>query len=73
MALFRVAGGARWGSTEGWDACARSGFAMHHVPGDHLSMFLEPHVDVLAAKLATELDRAESVPSSEFRLAVGRE
>ena len=35
---------------------ARNGTA-HRVPGDHNSMIGEPHVDVLAARLATAIDR----------------
>ena len=45
----------------GWDVCSRAGLAVHSVPGDHLSMFLEPNVEVLAAKLQAELDSPEII------------
>jgi len=34
------------------------GFSFYEVPGDHLSMFSEPNLEVLAHIFATELDRA---------------
>ncbi|NEP35277.1 MAG: hypothetical protein F6K38_28820, partial [Moorea sp. SIO3B2] len=35
----------------GWDGMAASGIEVHHIPGDHISMMLEPNVRVLAEKL----------------------
>ncbi|MBI5302092.1 MAG: amino acid adenylation domain-containing protein [Chloroflexi bacterium] len=40
----------------GWGALATQGVEIHSVPGDHLSMIHEPHVQVLAEKLKGCLD-----------------
>lgn len=45
----------------GWRHLAGGGVIVHEVPGDHLSMMSEPHVEVLAQKLSTCL--AASVDS----------
>jgi hypothetical protein len=37
---------------------ALGGVEIHQVPGDHLSMFQEPHVQVLAEKLRACIDKA---------------
>jgi hypothetical protein len=37
---------------------ALGGVEIHEVPGDHLSMFQEPHVQVLAEKLRACIDKA---------------
>ncbi len=42
----------------GWDEYAIGGLKIHRVPGDHLSMFTEPHVKVLAEKLQACLTKA---------------
>ncbi|NEO09751.1 SDR family oxidoreductase [Moorena sp. SIO3I8] len=41
----------------GWDGMAASGIEVHHIPGDHISMMLEPNVRVLAEKLKACLDK----------------
>jgi aspartate racemase len=42
----------------GWSAMALGGVDIHEVPGDHLGIFEEPHVQVLAEKLRTCIDKA---------------
>jgi len=44
----------------GWSGIARGGLTVHSVPGDHLSMFLAPNVQILAQKFASELERADA-------------
>jgi aspartate racemase len=44
----------------GWSALALGGVEIHEVPGDHLGMFQEPHVQVLAEKLKTCIDRVQA-------------
>jgi thioesterase domain-containing protein len=69
LTLFRAAGRPTEDPSYGWDGAARDGLTVHTVPGDHLTMFLEPNVDVLARKLAAELERVDGVvpPSTTFR------
>jgi amino acid adenylation domain-containing protein len=43
----------------GWNEYARDGLEVHVVPGNHTSFRDEPNVQVLAAKLATCLERAQ--------------
>jgi thioesterase domain-containing protein len=45
--------GARPNSRDGWEQLALGGFEVHEIPGDHHTMLEEPHVRVLAAKLAS--------------------
>jgi phthiocerol/phenolphthiocerol synthesis type-I polyketide synthase E len=62
LTLFRAAGRPTDSVEDpsyGWDGTAWDGLVVHTVPGDHLTMFLEPNVDVLARKLAAELDRVD--------------
>ncbi len=59
VVLFRPAirsHGMSYDPTLGWDSVARD-LQIIDVPGDHLTMFSPPHVDVLAAKLAELLAR----------------
>jgi aspartate racemase len=42
----------------GWSALAVGGLEIHEVPGDHLDMFQEPHVQMLAEKLRACIDKA---------------
>lgn len=49
-AAARPAGGP-WDFSQGWRHLV-SEFEVHQVPGDHRSMFVEPNVDSLAAKLS---------------------
>jgi thioesterase domain-containing protein/acyl carrier protein len=64
LTLFR-AEGRRWAGSEndpgyGWARWAQGGLTVHPVPGNHLTMFLEPNVQVLARKLSAELARADA-------------
>ncbi len=51
---------AEAGTSVGWDEFVRGSLTLIPVPGDHLTMFLEPNVDVLARELARCLERAEA-------------
>jgi aspartate racemase len=42
----------------GWSALAVGGVEIHEVPGDHMGMFQEPHVQMLAEKLRVCIDKA---------------
>jgi aspartate racemase len=42
----------------GWSTMALGGVDIHEVPGDHLGIFEEPHVQVLAEKLRACIDKA---------------
>jgi thioesterase domain-containing protein/acyl carrier protein len=63
LCLFR-ASGRRMGwigdPSYGWEAVARGGLAVHEAPGDHVTMFLPPHVDTLARVLAADLELVSS-------------
>jgi thioesterase domain-containing protein len=47
----------------GWGPLLQPGWESYEVPGDHDSMIAEPHVHVLATKLAECLERAQAAPS----------
>jgi thioesterase domain-containing protein len=49
-----------------WKQFALAGFEVRRTPGDHLSMFAEPHVQTLAAELRAELSRNGSAVSRAF-------
>ena len=42
----------------GWGSLATGGVEIHDVPGDHLGIFKEPSVQVLAEKLKASIDKA---------------
>jgi thioesterase domain-containing protein len=42
----------------GWSALAVGGLEIYEVPGDHMGMFQEPHVQMLAEKLRVCIDKA---------------
>jgi thioesterase domain-containing protein len=46
-------------ATQGWRMLAAGGVDVHRVPGDHMSLLRQPHVQVLAAKLAACLEEAQ--------------
>jgi thioesterase domain-containing protein/acyl carrier protein len=48
----------------GWGRVAAGGVELHDLPGGHISIFKEPHVQVLGAKLRDCLDRARAGGSS---------
>ncbi|WP_414573137.1 amino acid adenylation domain-containing protein [Nostoc sp. CCY 9925] len=43
----------------GWGGLALEGVEVHEIPGDHTSILIEPHVQVLAEKLKACLDEAQ--------------
>jgi aspartate racemase len=43
----------------GWANLARGGLEIYDVPGDHVEIFKEPHVQVLAEQLRNCLDKAQ--------------
>jgi thioesterase domain-containing protein/acyl carrier protein len=49
-----------------WGKLAAGGLEVHEVPGDHISLIKEPHVQVLAEKLRDCLERAQ-VDDSTFK------
>jgi aspartate racemase len=56
--LFRAARGV--GSlADAWRRFAAGGVEVHEVPGDHTTIFREPHVQVLAQQLTAALSRAQ--------------
>jgi oxalate---CoA ligase len=56
--------GAAAYSSGGWEEFARGSLSRVPVPGDHLTMFLEPNVDVLARELQRSMERAENPTSA---------
>ena len=57
IAVFRTAAEAATNPdpTLGWSALAAGGVEVHDVPGDHITMVLAPHVDLLAGQIAASL------------------
>lgn len=53
--------------TLGWGKSAPA-LTIHQIPGDHLTMFLEPHVQILAEKVARELAAARGTVLTEQRV-----
>jgi thioesterase domain-containing protein len=47
----------------GWDRVAAGGVEVHEVPGGHQTIIKEPHVQVLAARLKTCLEQAQTSSS----------
>jgi thioesterase domain-containing protein len=43
--------GQQYISHFGWSDLAQGGLDIHYVPGSHISLFDEPHVEIMAAKL----------------------
>jgi aspartate racemase len=65
VALFRsrdqMIGVSSYGDPQlGWGELAAGGLECHEVPGTHLGMLQEPHVQVLAEKLKACLDKAQT-------------
>jgi len=46
---------------EGWRALAGGGIEVHEIPGSHLDIVKEPHVQYLANKLNSCLGRAQTM------------
>ena len=53
--------GPEWDSHRGWGLLARGGLDIWDVPGDHVSMFEKPNIQVLAARLRPHLEEANEV------------
>ena len=52
--------------TFGWSEWAGGGVEVHIVPGNHANMIYKPHVEVLAEKLTTCLNQAQSAEAAEI-------
>ena len=50
---------------EGWRALAGGGIEVHEIPGSHLDIVKEPHVQELAKKLSGCLERAQTLQDQE--------
>jgi amino acid adenylation domain-containing protein len=63
VTLFRASEGAVADSqdlTLGWEELATEGVDLHWVPGDHHTMVVEPHVQVLAKQLRACLEQSQT-------------
>ena len=63
LTLFRVQdqNGPEWlGPTLGWDQLVDGGLEVRYVPGDHVTMLSNPHVQVLAQELRQSLECLDS-------------
>jgi thioesterase domain-containing protein len=49
---------ASFGSASGWQQLAAGGLEVYEIPGDHLGILKEPHVEILAEKLRMSIDDA---------------
>ena len=58
LVIFKAAEESR--DLRGWEKLASGGLEIHEVPGDHLNVLREPHVQVWAAQLRACLQRAQS-------------
>jgi amino acid adenylation domain-containing protein len=63
VTLFWASGDLRSSNdlVEGWRALAGGGIEVHEIPGSHLDIVKEPHVQDLAKKLSGCLGRAEAI------------
>ena len=59
ITLFRASEEFRDDLAMGWDKFSCESVDTHDVPGDHITMVTEPHVQVLAEKLRACLDKAQ--------------
>jgi aspartate racemase len=60
LTLFRAIEQKAFNDPEpGWRNVAEEGIELHDVPGDHLSMLQEPHVQVLAEELKACIDKSQ--------------
>jgi amino acid adenylation domain-containing protein len=60
ITLFRASEEFRDAPAMGWDKFSSELVETHDVPGDHVTMVTEPHVQVLAKKLRACLDKAQA-------------
>ncbi len=56
--LFRAMDESHFDSLQEWYELALGGLEVHDIPGDHLGILHEPHVQVLAEKLKTCISKA---------------
>jgi thioesterase domain-containing protein/acyl carrier protein len=54
--------GDAWDMSRGWPHLVTGGFEVYEIPGDHRSMFLEPHVETLAVHMMNCFRRRDSEP-----------
>jgi thioesterase domain-containing protein len=47
-------------STFGWRQLSMEAVEIHSVPGDHVTMMVEPHVQILAERLRASLEKAQA-------------
>lgn len=55
-----------WESQQGWIDLAGGGLDVQSVPGDHKTMFREPHVKVTAEKLNASLNHAQQIYNAKL-------
>jgi amino acid adenylation domain-containing protein len=70
ITLFKASqelGGISLDPTLGWSKWATRGVEVHVVPGNHASMVYKPHVEVLAEKMKTCLNQAQSAVEHSIR------
>jgi amino acid adenylation domain-containing protein len=68
VTLFKAAeqlAGTSNDPTLGWSEWASGGVEVHVVPGNHANLMYEPHVEVLAEKLTTCLNQAQSAEAGK--------
>jgi thioesterase domain-containing protein/acyl carrier protein len=58
---------------QAWIDLAENGAEVHVVPGDHTSMHRPPHLEILAGRLRTALDRAQALVVNGSGVAPRRE
>jgi thioesterase domain-containing protein len=76
IAFFKASempAGASPDPTMGWSDWADGGVEVHVVPGNHANLMYEPHVEVLAGKLAACLSQARSAEAEESGSAGARD
>ena len=56
--LFRAMDESHFDTLKGWRDLAVGGLEIYDIPGDHLGILQEPHVEVLAEKLKMLIDQA---------------
>jgi len=61
ITLFRVKKKQSWAydlPNLGWDGLAADGIDIQEIPGNHIDLFAQPHIQTLAAKLKSCMDKA---------------
>ncbi|WP_243902384.1 condensation domain-containing protein [Aetokthonos hydrillicola] len=65
--LFRAMDESHFSTLEGWKELIAGGLEIHDIPGDHLGILKEPHVQILAEKLKAHINQALNCGSSELK------